>query len=66
MGVIALNEAGELYAALAEGIRGTAVGWSPTAVARLERELLQRYGPILGGERAVAELVVLATTPVAA
>ncbi len=65
MAVIALNEAGELFAALAEGIRGSAVGWSPSAVAMLEERLRERYGNALG-ERAIEGLVELATTPVAA
>lgn len=64
--MIALNEAGELFAALAEGIRGSAVGWSPSAVAKLEQGLTERYGAMLGGERAIDELVELATTPAAA
>lgn len=66
MAVIALNEAGELFAALAEGIRGSAVGWSPSAIALLEQGLIERYGDLLAGERAIEELVMLATTPAAA
>ncbi|MGH1488378.1 MAG: hypothetical protein ACRBK7_03135 [Acidimicrobiales bacterium] len=64
--VVALNEAGELFATLAEGIQGSAVGWSASALEILERKLTDRYGVLLGGEGAITKLVTLAATPSAA
>jgi hypothetical protein len=64
--VVALNDAAAVYEALAEQIRGSAVGWSDTALAQLERGLLDRYGPMLGGHHPVRRLVRLAAKPRAA
>lgn len=58
--VIALNDSAAVFAALAEGIRGSAVGWSPAALRRLEDGLSVRYGTMLGSERAVKHLMALA------
>ena len=59
--VVPLNAAAELFAALAENIRGSAVNWSPTALEKLENSLLERYGELLGGEPAIERLVALAS-----
>lgn len=64
--VVALNEAAEVFDALALGIRGSAVGWPPAAVEELEVALQRRYGPMIGGDGAVARLVALARGPAAA
>lgn len=64
--IVPLNEAATIYEALASQIRGTAVGWSDTALAQLERGLLQRYGPLIGGRSPVRRLVRLATRQEAA
>lgn len=64
--VVALNDAAAVYEALAERIRGSAVGWSDAALARLERGLLDRYGSLLGGHHPVRRLVRLAAEPRAA
>jgi len=64
--VVALNDAAAVYEALAQQIRGSAVGWSDTALAQLERGLLDRYGSMLGGHHAVRRLVRLAAKPRAA
>ncbi len=61
-----LNEAAALYEALADEIRGRAVGWSPNSLALLERGLLERYGPVVGGRASVRRLVRLAAHPQAA
>lgn len=58
--VVRLNAAADLFAALAASISGTATGWPPSALAKLEAGLLERYGRQLGGERAVRKLVELA------
>ncbi len=58
--MIPLNDAAALFAALAEGIRGTAVDWSAEAVERLEDGLEHRYGRMLGDELAVKRLILLA------
>ena len=64
--VVPLNDASALFAALAEGIRGTAIGWSPDALQRLEDGLEDRYGLLLGDSDAIKRLLVLATGPIAA
>ncbi len=58
--VVHLNAAADLFAALSVSIRGTATGWSPSALAKLEAGLVERYGGRLGSERAVRKLVELA------
>ncbi len=65
-GIIVLNDAAAVFAVLAEGIRGSAVGWPPSALRRLRTELLERYGDVLGGEQAVEQLMALACTSTAA
>lgn len=64
--VIVLNDAAVVFTVLADGIRGTAVDWSPSALRRLRQELLNRYGDVLGGEQAVEQLMTLACAPAAA
>lgn len=64
--VVPLNAAAELFAALAESIRGSAVDWPPTALEKLEQRLLERYGDLVGGEPAIERLVELASQPEAA
>ena len=64
--VVPLNDAAACYEALATQIEGSAVGWSDTALAQLERGLLERFGPIVGGRHAVRRLVRLAARPRAA
>ena len=64
--VLPLNDAAAVYEALAEQIRGSAVGWSDHSLAQLEEGLLQRYGPSIGGRHAVRRLVRLAARPPAA
>ncbi len=64
--VLPLNDAAAIYEALADQIRGSAVGWSDGALAQLEQGLLQRYGPLIGGRHAVRRLVRLAARPSAA
>lgn len=61
--VVPLNDAAAVYQALAEQIRGSAVGWPDHALAKLEAGLLDRYGPVLGGRHPVRRLVRLAATP---
>lgn len=61
-----LNDAAAIYDALADQIRGSAVGWSDTALAQLERGLFERYGPLIGGRHPVRRLVRLAARPPAA
>lgn len=63
--VIHLNESAAVYEALARRIEGTAVGWSDSALAELERNLLSRYGPLLGGRAPVRRLVRLASRSLA-
>jgi hypothetical protein len=58
--IVPLNDAAAIYEALADQIRGTAAGWSDTALAELERGLLRRYGPVLGGRPPVRRLIRLA------
>ncbi len=65
-GVVPLNEAAAVYEALADQIRGSAVGWSADALEQLERGLLDRYGPLIGGRHPVRRLVRLAARPPAA
>lgn len=62
--IVPLNDAAAIYEALAEQIAGTAVGWSDDALAKLERGLLQRYGPVVGGRHPVRRLVRLAARPI--
>lgn len=64
--VVALNDAGVLFNALAEKIVGAAADWSPTALDLLEERLEERYGLQLGGPEAIKRLVEVATRPVAA
>ncbi len=64
--MIVLNDAAAVFAALAEEIHGSAVGWPDPALQRLRGELLARYGEVLGGEQAVEQLMALARTPAAA
>jgi hypothetical protein len=61
--VVALNPSAVLFEALAEEIAGQAVGWSSSALLRLEQQLLERYGHELGGEHPVRRLVRLAARP---
>ncbi len=61
-----LNDAAAIYDALADEIRGSAIGWSDSALAQLERGLLERYGPLIGGRHPVRRLVRLAARPPAA
>ncbi len=63
--MVPLNDAAALYRALAEQIVGAAADWSPTAIAKLEARLGERYGPQLG-ESAIERLVELACRPSAA
>jgi hypothetical protein len=58
--VVPINTAAAVYEALADGIRGAAAGWSPTALELLEAGLRQRYGHLLGGDRPIRRLVELA------
>lgn len=64
--VVPLNDAATTFTVLAAEIRGAAAGWSPGAVDELEARLLEAYGPILGGDRAVRQLVEIATAASAA
>ena len=64
--VLHLNEAAAVYEALARQIEGTAIGWSDAALAELERGLLDRYGPLIGGRPPVRRLVRLAARAQAA
>lgn len=64
--ILPLNDAAAVYEALAAQIAGTAVGWSDTALAKLEQGLLQRYGPIVGGRQPIRRLVRLAAQPLVA
>jgi hypothetical protein len=63
--VVHLNDAAAVYQALADQIRGSAVGWSDRALAELERGLLERYGPVVGGRPPIRRLVRLAARPAA-
>ncbi len=61
--VVAINDAGALYLALAEAIHGAAVGMSPAAQTLLRRGLQERFGTLFEsrGDDAVDELLRLAT-----
>lgn len=66
--VVAINDDAALYLALAEAIRGAAVGLSPSAQQLLRRGLRDRFGSIFAtrGADAVDELIRLANEPRAA
>ena len=64
--VVPLNDAGAVFDALATGIRGTAVGWPPGALEKLEAALHSKYGHLIGGQAAVERLLILAKQPSAA
>lgn len=64
--VVPLNDAGAVFDALAQEIRGSAVGWPPGAVTKLASALERRYGDLIGGPAAVQRLVRLAQEPSAA
>lgn len=65
--VVPLNEASALYLALADEIRGTAVGLSPAGLELLRHGLEIRFGPLLASENPTVfdRLVALASTPAA-
>ncbi len=64
--VVPLNDAGAVFDALATGIRGSAIGWPPGALEKLETALEARYGHLIGGTAGVRRLLVLAQEPSAA
>lgn len=64
--VVPLNDAGAVFDALAQEIKGSAVGWPPGALHKLELALLDRYGHLIGGGPAVKRLLFLAQQPSAA
>jgi hypothetical protein len=64
--IVPLNAEAQLFDVLASAIEGTAVGWADRDLARLEGELLCRFGPLVGGRPAVRKLVRLARSSPAA
>lgn len=66
--VVAINDAGALYLALAEAIHGAAVGMSPAAQTLLRQGLQERFGTLFEprSDDAVDELLRLATADEAA
>ena len=66
--VVAINDDGAFYLALAQEIQGAAVGLSPDGQRLLRRGLVERFGELFAGrgDEAVDELLRLANAPRAA